>query len=259
MSSAYLEDYIDNARYHLDLLVPALERNERGKKELQPPCDTYGPKGVCTVRLGGDPKPFWVSAMQSASAYAHFLSTVDNSEKVTSQAKGFYDAVGCGFWECAEAIATHSRTSWNTGYEYEDDFLFIHFLMKCFFLGADKAECEHIIARHKEAAEGADQEHRDVMIAFLERNEALFEERLRDLLEIRADRVEALVAREAIPEEHWSWLRYFSSEGFGLLGLATLCGFETDRDYLHVPQSLRTDPGFKFNFNDWRAPDYAPR
>jgi hypothetical protein len=256
VSSAYLADFIENAEYGLEILIPAATRGELDGKGIHKLCDRFRQRGACSFLLTGDPQPFFVNAMQSAGAYLAWLRRADEAQKVTSQARPFYDAAGCGFWECARGVAQASRTTWNRPREYEDDFLFMLFLMKHFFLGAEVDECRAIIARHEQAAEGADEAHRNVCLAFLERDAALFDRSLREVLQARADRAEAMVEREAIPEESWSWLRYFSLEGFALLKLADRARLPVERDYLHVSESLRFGPTFAFDPDAWRQLRY---
>lgn len=252
MGSAYLADFIANAEEELELLIPAATRGELDGKGIHKLCDRFRQRGACTFLLTGDPHPFFVNAMQSAGAYLAWLQRADESQKATSQARPFYDAVGCGFWERAQAIARASRTTWNRTKEYEDDFLFMLFLMKHFFLGAGEAECRAIVADHERVAEGADEAHRNVCLAFLEKDAPLFDRSLRELLQARADRAEAMIEREAIPEESWSWLRYFSLEGFALLKLADRAGIPVEKDYLHVSEGLRAGPTFAFDPEAWR-------
>jgi Immunity protein 49 len=257
VSSAYLADYIDNAEAGLEILIPAATRGELDGKGIHKLCDRFRQRGACTFLLTGDAEPFFVNEMQSAGAYLAWLRGADEAEKGTSQARPFYDAAGCGFWECARSIALVSRTTWNQAREYEDDFLFMRFLMKHFFLGAGEGECRALVARHEKAAEGADEAHRNVCLAFLDRDASLFDRSLRELLQARADRVEAMVEREAIPEESWSWLRYFSVEGFALLKLADRAGLPVGKDYLHVSDSLREGPSFAFDPDAWRQLRYT--
>jgi len=259
VSSAYLADYIENAEYELQVLVPALKQGELDLRGIHLLCDTYRQRGVCSFLLTGGAQVFHLNCMQSSSAYLQFLATAERSQSATSQAKPFYDAVGSGYWDCARDIAVASRMNWNPAKEYEDDFLFVLFLLKHFFLDAVETECRHIISQHESVAEGADQAHRDVCLAFLDRDPALFDESLREILQVRAHRVEGMVAREAIPEEHWSWLRYFSSEGLALLKLAERAGLATDIDYLNVSESLRRSPEFDFDPEAWRNIGYEPQ
>jgi len=83
-----------------------------------------------------------------------------------------------------------SRKTWNRAKEYEDDFLFVLFLMKHFFLKAADDECRAVLAAHEAAAEGEDQSHRDVGVAFIEKDGPRFDAALRVLLDERSKRVE---------------------------------------------------------------------
>ena len=258
MGSLYLADYIANAEDYLGILIPEGIRGNLDARGIQKLCDGFHQRGVCSFLLSGDPQPFFVNAMQSAGAYAFHLANASDAQKVTSEARPFYTAVGCGLWDCARAIAKASRPTWDRNREYEDDFLFVWFLMQHFFLGADDAECRQLIQRHDAVAEGADQAHRDVCTAFQQKDAGLFESALRELLAARAERTERMVAREAIPEESWSWLRYFSFEGFGLLGLAVRVGLSVGSDFRHVSEALRAGPSFRFDADAWRRIDFSP-
>jgi hypothetical protein len=256
MGSAYLPDFIANADDDLEILIPAGARGELDFKGLHKLCDRFRQRGVCTFLLTGDAQPFFVNAMQSASAYMTCLPSIDDAQKVTSLAKPFYDAIGGGLWDCATFIARSSRMTWNKAREYEDDFLFVRFLMRHFFLNASDSESRATIAAHEKAAEGEDQSHRDVCIAFLDKDGPLFDAALNRLLRARSERVEAMVERDAIPEESWSWLRYFSSEGLALLKLAERSGLPVGKDYLHVSEALRKVPTLAFDPDAWRRLKY---
>ena len=258
MSSVFLADFIDNAQDDLQLLIPAALKGELDFRGLQVLCGRFRQRGACTFFLAGNSEAFFVNAMQSGGAYSALLGSIPDAQKVTSQATPFYDAVGCGFWECAGNIARLSRAEWNPDKEYEDDFLFVMFLMKHFFLGADENEARALLERHESVAEGKDEAHRAVCRSFLDRDSDVFDQALRDLLQQRAERVEAMVARNAMPEEHWSWLRYFSSEGFALLKLADRSGLRTATDYLHVSEALRHVPeSLVFDPEAWKDLTYG--
>lgn len=252
MSSAYLSDFIANAEDDLALLIPAALRGQLDFKGLHKLCNRFRQRGACTFLMTGDPRPFFVNAMQSAGAYLALLQGVPDVQKATSESRPFYDAVAGEFWDCAGGIARTSRQTWNKTKEYEDDFLFMLFLMKHFFLGATDVECRAIVAAHDTAAEGNDQSHRDVCLAFLDRDGPRFDDALTQILAARAARVEAMVERDAIPEESWSWLRYFSSEGLALVKLADRVGLPIGKDYLHVSEGLRRTAHLAFDPDAWR-------
>jgi hypothetical protein len=256
MGSVYLPDFVENAEIELEIFIPAAERGDLDFKKLQQLCFLFRQRGVCRFLLSGDPQPLFVNFMQSASAYTAYLPSIDDVQRATSQAKPFYDAIGGGFWDSAAAIAMASRKTWNRAKEYEDDFLFVLFLMKHFFLKAADDECRAVLAAHEAAAEGEDQSHRDVGVAFIEKDGPRFDAALRMLLDERSKRVEGMVEREAMPEESWSWLRYFSSEGLALLKLADRVGLAVGTEYLHVSEGLRANPTFAFDPDAWRRLKY---
>lgn len=252
MTSAHLPDFIDNAEYELRLLLPVARSGGLDARGARLLCDTFRQRGVCSFLLSADPRPFFDNAMYSAGAYLAYLDQAPATEKVTSWAAPFYDAIGCGFAEAARDIAERSKHEWTEGREYQDDFLFVHFLMMHAFLGADEDECRAILARHDKAAQGAEDARGAVGLAILERDAAGFDTALRQILDDRAEKVEAMVERGAMPEEHWAWLRYFSNEGFGLLGIARHLGIETGRRYLHVSDRLR-GAGRDFDADAWKT------
>ncbi len=254
MSSAYLPDFVENATDDLDILVPAALRGELDFTGLQKLCDRFRQRAVCSFLMSGDPIPFATNMMQSAGAAVTLLPSIDDGQKVTSQARPLYDAIGGGFWEAADALARLSRVTWNPAREYEDDFLFVMFLVKHCFEHAAEAECRKLVAEHERAAEGGDEEHRDVCLGLLEHDGARFHAGLTQILAVRAARVEAMVARDAIAEEDWSWLRYFSSEGLALLRLADRSGLPVGSEYLHVSELLRHAPAPPFDPHAWRQP-----
>jgi len=63
---------------------------------------------------------------------------------------------------------------------------------------------------------------------------------------------EAMIGREAMPEESWSWLRYFSSEGLAVVRLADWIGLPIDADYRHVNELVRRAPTPSFDPHAWQ-------
>jgi hypothetical protein len=252
MSSPYLADFIDNASDDLEVYLPAALRGELDFKNLLQMCFRFRQRGMCSFLFDGNPQPFFRNLMQSAGVFLEHLPRIPDAQKVTSHSKPFYDAIAGGFWDCAGNIALASRRTWNQTKEYEDDFLFVWFVMQYFFLGATESECRALVTAHEAAAEGADHEHRDICLGFLDKDGPRFDAGLREVLAKRSQKVEGLVERETMPEEVWSWLRYFSLEGLALVKLADRAGLPISVDYLHVNEALRTSPSLTFDPGAWR-------
>lgn len=253
MGSNHLGDFIENAEDLARDLIPELQAGKLDRKGISALCFSFRQHGVCTLLQNNAPDVLYLRAMQSAGAYLSFLGFANDDQKVTSEARPFLDAVGCGYWDAATEIARASRRTWNEGCEYEEDFLFVLFLMEHFFLGAPVDRSRAIIDEHERVTEGEDRAHREVCTALLERDSALFHSSLTDLLAERKERVEAMVRRDAMPEEHWSWLRYFSLEGWALLKLAERQGMQTALNYLHVPRAIRKPSPLVFDSDAWRS------
>ncbi|WP_437949724.1 hypothetical protein WME98_02045 [Sorangium sp. So ce296] len=258
MSSAYLDAYIDNAGTRIARWVPLLASGSLGWSDVQRLCGAFRQRAVCTLLLGGTVRGFQQDLMKSGAAFAHHLRSVPEAVKITSQAKPFFDAIGAGAWSCAADIASHSRMSPDPDREYVEDFLYVQLLMKHFFLGASAAECEAILARCEAALQGADRTRVDLCAALLAGDAARFDVFLRALLDRRADLVEQAIARGAMPEEAWSWLRYFSSEGLALLRLASIKNMKIGETYRHVPDITYQAAPIPYEPDAWRFVEEAP-
>ncbi len=62
--------------------------------------------------------------------YASSRPCCPDEEKITSEVKPSFDALGGGYFDAAQAIAARSRATWHQGREYEEDFLYAHFLLQ---------------------------------------------------------------------------------------------------------------------------------
>ncbi|WP_431686075.1 hypothetical protein [Hahella sp. NBU794] len=258
MSSPYLEDYKENAEYELEIALPIAIKETLTNMQAQSVCMYFRQRGACELLLTGEPDALYVNLMQSAALHQHYLHFAPENDKVTSRAMPFYDAIGGGYWECAEDIAKHSRLTWNQKHELEEDFLFVLFIIKHFFLGADEDECRSIIERHDEAAEGADSEYRDVCEAFLDEDSDALHDAICALLDVRAARLDKMAENESLPDEILAWSRYFSIEAFALLRLAEKKGIKTAINYSQIPEVARKSPGFKFEPDSWKSLHFAP-
>jgi hypothetical protein len=254
LSSAYLPQYIANADAYLEQLVPALAARTLSWDGVQELCTAYRQRAACGFLLRGAARPFQLDLMRSGGAFLHFLRSAGDEPKVTSHAKPFFDAVGAGCWDCAAEIAHHSRMRHNPEMEYEEDFLYVSLLMKRFFLGAALDECRAILERIEEVIDGGSRVRLTLCDALLAKDPAQVDAGVRALLDERSRNVERMIARGALPEEAWSWLRYFASEGLAVLRLAAREGIPLRGPYPGVPEAARTAPDLAFTPDAWMTP-----
>jgi hypothetical protein len=194
--------------------------------------------------------------MQSAGAFLHFLAACPEEQKITSQGRPFLDALDGGYFDAAVSIARQSRTTWNPGHEYEEDFLYVHQLM---LIAMEEASEDGAALARLEALEpGTDPERVDLCRSLIVKDSAAFAGALTANLYNRRDKVEAMIKRGALPDELSAWMRYFAGEGLALVRLAERRGMQTESQYLHIPAVARPLPPWKFDPDAWRTLNYQP-
>ena len=85
--------------------------------------------GIGEFLMSYDLDAFGLRLQQSAQAYATFLAQADASEKATSCAISFFDAVCVNDVGVAKLIADHSPGTLNSPKEYEEDFFYMRIFM----------------------------------------------------------------------------------------------------------------------------------
>lgn len=259
MSSPFLDSYIKNASFALTRQIRLLETNSlEPRRGIHAMCTMFRQRAVCTLLRTGQTDVFYANMMQSAAAFLHYLDQVEAEEKVTSFAKPFFDAIAGSYWDAAGEIAAKSRPTWNTDFEYEDDFLYVYFLMQYFFLEGSDEVLDELLARYAEVLGRALDVRLGLCRALRHRDSQRFHESLVMLLEERSAQVEELAARNALIDEQLAWVRHFSLEGVALLKLVDRAGLTTDVNYLHIPELVRGAGPFVFARDAWRVLDFKP-
>ena len=186
MSGMFLEVAIDNAHFMLPRGIHTLAKGPVGRiDDVHQICTYYRQLGVATLLQEGSADRYDICAMQSAGMYLYELEPQPDGAKVTSFAKPLFDAIGSGYWEAARWIAEASRPTWNPEREYEDDFLYVWFLIQHGVLQAPAEVTEPILERYEEVLDGELDLRLDVCRALLRRHAKDFDTALVGLLERR--------------------------------------------------------------------------
>lgn len=249
-----------NAEYFLGFELRALGAGQRVTlDELLRTCALLRQRGTTTMLCEGTADAFHLANMQSAGAFAHGLARLPDAAKVTAWAKPLWDAVASGYWGAARYIASLSRATWNPDYEYEDDFLYVHFIVRFLIQAEPLAGAEAVLARWEAALEGGSDVRLDICRALIERDADEFDGGLRALMAERAERVWGQVERQVIRDDPASWYPHVSVEGLALLAFATqVAGLETDLHYPQCPELARGRGPFVFDAGAWRLLHYQP-
>ncbi|WP_426756610.1 Imm49 family immunity protein [Myxococcus sp. Y35] len=253
MASRFLPAVIENALHQSRALLPVLVRGAGGARHVLTFCDNLRIAGIGALFLTGTSEPFLLRLQQSGRAFAHYLRGAANDDVRLSRSRPLLDAIGAGDFDGAALIARHARRAWAQGEEYEEDFLFIEFLIQHGVLEAPVSACEDLLTRYERALRGAEDLRFDVCRALLAADAESFNEALALYLSDRKERLEAQAETSPFPEEFLATEWSFSLEGLVLARLAERRGLETEEDYLHVPSLARARSRTPPGEDSWRV------
>lgn len=252
MTSQFLPVFVSNALAENEDLLPEVQSSKAKLQTVLTFCRNFRIAGIGDLFLTARPRTFHTRLHQSGRAFAHFLARADDSAKRTSKSLPFFDALSAGDEEGATLIARHSRRTWAQGEEYEEDFLFVEFLMQHFFLGASKKDAQALLARYAQALQDSEDIRLELCQALLDKDEDAFGQTLERFLSERHDHYEALVEQGAIADELRFTEGLLSVEGLALVRLAEAQGLATEEDYLHIPSIARESAPTGLPPDSWR-------
>ena len=221
-------------------------------KEVLGICRNFRIAGIGALFLSGTSEAFLWRLHQSARCYAHFLPKLEETAKRTGHSLPFFDAITARDLVAAREIALHSRRSWAQGVEYEEDFLFVEFLMQHFFLNMKEEDCRELLQRYETALQGSEDFRLDVCKALLDADEASFGTALTRFLAGRGEHIEEVREAGYMEDDLHATEGQLSVEGLALVMLAEQKGLATEEDYLHVPSIAREPPARVFSEDSWR-------
>lgn len=258
MHGAFLFVSIENSEFALPAAIATLANGWLPRHDqVHQVCTLFRQRGLSQLLRDGLPAGFHVAAMQSCGALVFGLRDWPEATKVTSYANPLLDAIACRYWDGAAAIADASRTDWNPDYEYEDDFLYVRFLIE-FGLRRDRVVAAQIVQRYAEVLDGPADARLEVCSALLDNDAEAFDESLVRLLDERDERVQHHIRQGTIGNDAARWLAHVSVEGLALLAIAERERIDTAEHYLHCPTIARGPSPYDYDENAWRAVHYAP-
>jgi hypothetical protein len=253
MAFKFLPVIIENALLeNEDVLRSLSSQGQPDMEDVLTLCRNFRIAGIGLLFFTGRPRDFLIHLSHSGRAFAHFLAHAAGKTPRLSKCAPFFDALAAGDLAAGADIARRSQRTWVRNEEYEEDFLFVDFLMQHFFLGASSQDCDDVLTRWEAALQGSEDVRLAICGALLEKKEDAFNEALDLYLDERRDELEEK-ARETrlADEEKATW--QLCVEGLALMRLAEHIGMETEQDYLHIPLAARKRvKGLSFGPDAWR-------
>jgi hypothetical protein len=199
----------------------------------------YRRMAVGFLLMSGTPDAFFRHLSFSGRSFAHFLEMASVAQKATSRAEPFFDAIASNDMAGAASIAERSRRDWNPDLEYEDDFLYAHFLMEKFFRRADQATLSTIVQRYDAVLEGAEDFRLDFCRALLAEDQRGFDRAVEALVEAIETRLSEFRSKETLSPDEAATTAHVSTEILAWLRLAGGLGFKLQRNYPMAPELAR--------------------
>jgi|GEM_PF-5548106 len=258
MGSAYLSSYISNSSSRADAALPEVVSTPTYDNTYLN-CQYYRQLGACSYLHTMDTKFLLDCLHRSVGCYLFALKSIPLAEKRISECEPIFDAISAGLNDAVNEMLPYVPKMYNADYEYEEDFLYIYFLLNYFFNSDSKSDisCEQILVNYEDTINGFSARF-DICKSFFEKDDILFGDAFDQFLLEREERIITMIERETMPEEEWAWRKYISFEALGLLKLASTLTFKTEKNYSQVPESLRQIPSVVFDDNLWRSSQGTP-
>jgi hypothetical protein len=254
MGSHYAPLAVKNAGYELERFVPDVLIQPPSAESYSYISRLYRRVAVGTLLCTGHPGEFYEYLFDSSRAFLHFVRTAAETEKVTSQAEAFLDAIACRDEEGARGIAEASRRTLNHGKEYEEDFLYLSLLMKWAYLDSSEPELGTLLEEWRRYTEENPDTRFDVCRALLASDQATFDAAIETAIQDKVDDWEAQREAELLDPDDASTICRVSTEVLAWIELATRNGLRVKPEYRLAPSTAR-----QFHCIASRDPDHWRR
>jgi Immunity protein 49 len=198
--------------------------------------EMYRRMAVGFLLMSGTPDAYYTHLFRSGRSFAYFLEITDDARKATSKAAPFLDAIACNDIQGATLIAELSRRQWNPDKEYEDDFLYVDFLMQKFFLRADRTALGRILDRYEVVLDGAEDFRLDLCKALLAETQRPFDNAIAAFVDDASARLQRLRKADELNPDEAATTVHVSTELLAWLRLAGGIGFTLQRNYPMAPE-----------------------
>jgi hypothetical protein len=246
-----MEDLADVSRELVGLLNFFIEATTQSTTpdEVAPAADAvatyYQAVGICELLLDAEVDTFFHHMIRSGRSRRWMLQRAQGqpgfSHKTLkpSNTRGFFGAVLANDWDLARAIAGLSAGQWNERVEYEEDFLYAHFLHR--FAAEDaRSVVEGIFAEYGRALGGDEPARFRLCRGLLTLDEAPTLAAFDDLIDERRKKLDAMRQTSVLAtDDLFVPFAAIYVEGLAWLRLLERGGLQPLRDYPFCPGIAR--------------------
>ena len=258
-----LEVYQENIRFTLSHLLGTLKEVRHIELEavtVQEISTRYRRLAICSLLLEADTTGFFRLLSCSAQAYLSLLRKVDWPSieapyyLCASRASPFFDALAASEPDTASELARRSATSWMREDEYEEDFLYMRFLMELALEGRSPQRVAEMLQRLQKAGADREPERVGVCEALFASDSTAFDLAMERLERKRREEVSLQQKNPGAVPQMLSTEPYVFIEGLALVRLADRLGIQTLCQYPGIPAIAMTTPkGPRPDAQAWRT------
>ncbi|MCY1078905.1 Imm49 family immunity protein [Archangium lansingense] len=221
----------------IERLLPDVLASRGGRKGMLDFCAAWRRLAVSKLLLRGTPDDFLGDLYKSGRAWLWYLEHTPSPDDVTSQTLPYLDALASNDLDGARGIALRSQKTHQADDEYEEDFLYMRFLMNL-LARPDDAPLP-LLARYEKLLEGNEDFRFDACRALLAGDGEALDAALDALMMEKKSRAERLLAKDALDPDEASTTERVSIEGLALVRLATLRGVKVRQIHPLIPPVAR--------------------
>jgi hypothetical protein len=225
MSNKFLPIFVSNARYGNQKLLPRLLQGGGSPRDVLTFCGNHRLMGIGVLLLLCDTEKFQSHLYRSGRAFLSLVARAGVTPPVAlSRTTPFFDALAACDLQGARELATLAPRARQVDLEYEEDFLYVRFLMDHCLLGQPEVESRACLERFEAVLQGSEEPRLDVCRALLARDEQQLEESLLRLVSAESRRYARLREQGQLSQERWATDAKVCVEGLALWRLAEQAG-----------------------------------
>lgn len=220
----------------LEQALPQLVNRSADARRADAFCRLYRRVGIAQLLSNGTPEGFFEWLAMGGQAFLHWASGTPEAKKIGSLSHPFFDALAAGAHDLARAIASAAAQTWKQGEEYEDDFLYVRFLMDHVALRAPGAAA---LLDRLEALAGDADPRLSACRGLLTKDRDRFARAVESLDAALVSQAEEAEERGTLSPDDAATTAVVSTELLALLEAARVAGLPVEAEYRLAPSLAR--------------------
>lgn len=234
MIDVFLPLAVKNTGISLAARLKGLPLQDAPVREVRDICTCYRVLGIGHLLLSADPTDYAENLGKSGLCWLYYLQNNSPKNMVSSWGAAFFDAVSCLDTDTAQGIAKQSPASHNASYEYEEEFLYMAFIMR-YYAGETPKNLEPLLASWSALLNGIEDARLGFCEALIGNELDPLQEALLAAIGAVRDELNSVSDTGTVPADHYAALAHVSTEVVTWVQLCKAKGLAVEEDYALAP------------------------